>query len=145
MLPDFSIDLPDRPGELARLAARFREADVNLIGLWGYSSARLPSNLGAAEGAKGGGEGHARFYCVPESAEQFRGFIESTELMVAEGTTFYLEGEDHGGALVERLDRIAAAGINLRAIEAMRAGDRFGCFIWAAPGDWGKLAEVLDG
>lgn len=137
MLPDFSIDLPDRPGELARLASRFREADVNLIGLWGYSSGQA--------GAKGGAEGHARFYCVPESAEQFRSFIESTELVVTEGTTFFLEGEDHGGALVERLDRIAAAGINLRAIEAMRAGDRFGCFIWVAPGDWGTLADVLDG
>lgn len=130
MLPDFSIDLPDRPGELARLAARFREADINLIGLWGYG---------------GGPGGRARFFCVPERAEQFRAFIESTELKVTEGTTFYVTGGDTGGALVERLDRIAAAGINLHAIEAMRVDDRFGCFLWAAAGDWRRLAEILDG
>lgn len=128
MLPDFSIDLPDRPGELARLAARFREADVNLIGLWGY----------------GGADGHARFFCVPERADQFRNFVESAELSAVEGTTFFLEGGDSGGALVERLDQIAAAGINLQAIEAVRAGGHFGCFIWAAANDWGKLAEVLN-
>lgn len=130
MLPDFSLDLPDRPGELARLAARFREADINLIGLWGYGG--------------GGGGAHARFFCVPERADQFRNFIESAELKAIEGTTFFLEGGDGGGALVERLDQIAAAGINLQAIEAVRTGDRFGCFIWAAASDWGRLAEVLN-
>jgi prephenate dehydratase len=127
MMSDFAITLPDRPGELARLASRLREADVNLLGLWGYGS-------GAAE---------ARFYCVPESAEQFRNFAESAELAVEEGTTFFLQGTDSGGALVARLDAIAHAGINLRAIEAIRVGGAFGAFLWADSADWPRLAEVL--
>ncbi|MCA9286634.1 MAG: hypothetical protein KDA22_15530 [Phycisphaerales bacterium] len=128
MMSDFSIALPDRPGELARLAARMREADVNLLGLWGYGSSSQT----------------ARFYCVPESADQFRNFAESAGLEVQEGTTFFLTGRDRGGALVERLDRIALQGINLHAIEAIRVGDQFGCFIWADAADWPRLAEALD-
>ncbi len=127
-MSDFAISLPDRPGELARLAARLRAADVNLIGLWGYGS----------------GTGEARFYCVPESAEQFRNFAQSATLNVEEGTTFFLHGLDHGGALVAKLDAIAQAGINLRAIEAVRAGNEFGAFIWAEASDWPRLADVLN-
>lgn len=127
-MSDFAITLPDRPGELARLASRLREADVNLIGLWGY----------------GAGEGKARFYCVPERADQFRHFAESAVLDFEEGSAFFLAGADHGGALVTCLDSIARAGINLQAIEAVRVGQQFGCFIWAEARDWPRLAEILD-
>lgn len=130
MMSDFSISLPDRPGELARLAARFRAADINLIGLWGYGS--------------GGPSKHARFYCVPESAEQFRGFIESAELDAEEGTTFYITGVNEVGALVKTLEAIAGAGINLLAIQCTAYNGQFGSFVWADPKDWEKLARVLD-
>ncbi len=66
MMSDFLISLPDRPGELARLAKILREAEVNLVGLWGY----------------GRGEGKARLYCVPQNAEEFRRFAESAGLDV---------------------------------------------------------------
>ena len=123
---DFSIKLPDRPGELARLAAKLRAADVNLVGLWGY-----------------GGEGDlARFYCVPESAEQFRAFLESAELEADEGVTFFLTGTDHVGALVKMLERIAGAGVNLHAIQSVAYHGEFGCFVWADPKDWEALSRL---
>ena len=126
-LSDFSIVLPDRPGELARFAARLREADVNLVGLWGY-----------------GGDGrHARFYCVPESAGHFRNFLQSTELDATEGRAYFLSGEDQIGALVKTLDAIAAAGINLRAIQSVSLGGEFGCFVWTDPGQWETLERVV--
>ncbi len=127
MMSDFSIDLPNRPGELARLASILREADVSLVGLWGYGS----------------GQGQARFYCVPERAEQFRDFAQSAGLSVTEGKTFYLSGSDRPGALVEWLDKIAAAGINLQAIEAVGIHGEFGCFIWAEPKDLDNLKKLL--
>lgn len=127
MMSDFSITVPDRPGELARLAASMRRADLNLVGLWGY----------------GEGRGQARFYCVPERADRFRDFVRSQGMEYQEGNTFYLTGADHPGALVEWLDRIASAGINLHAIEAVRIEGEFGGFIWADPGDWDALAELL--
>lgn len=127
MMSDFSITLPHRPGELARLATMLREADVNLVGLWG----------------SGEGGDNARFYCVPERADQFRNFARSAGLDFQEGKTFYLTGADHPGALADWLGRIASAGINLRAIEAVGIGGEFGGFIWADAGDWAALAELL--
>ncbi len=127
MMSDFAVSLPDRPGELARLASMLREADVGLVGLWGY----------------GPGQDKARFYCVPERAEQFRNFTRSAGLDVTEGTTFYLTGADRPGALVEWLDKIAAAGINLQAIEAVGIQGEFGCFIWANPDDHERLKKML--
>ncbi len=127
MMSDFAINLPDRPGELARLASMLREADVGLVGLWGY----------------GPGQDKARFYCVPERAEQFRNFVRSAGFDVTEGTTFYLTGDDRPGALVEWLDKIAAAGINLQAIEAVGIHGEFGCFVWADPDDHDRLKKML--
>ena len=69
MMADFSIKMPDEPGELSRLTALLREAGINLVALWGY----------------GPGTGHARFYCVPERAEQFRSFANTAGLQVHEG------------------------------------------------------------
>ncbi len=127
MMSDFSIDLPDRPGELARLASMMREADVNLVWLWGY----------------GAGKDNARFYCVPERAEQFRNFARSAGLAVKEGKTFYFTGADRPGALVDWLEKIAASGVSLLAIEAIGIHSEVGCFIWANPDDHERLKKML--
>ncbi len=131
MMCDFSVSLPDRPGELARLASLLSGAGVNLVGLWGYGPSQSK------------GQGKARFYCVPERAEQFRDFAQSEGLDFDEGKTFYLTGADHPGALTECLDKIASAGINLHAIDAVRAHGEFSCFVWADAKDWDTLAKVL--
>ncbi len=127
MMSDFSISLPDRPGELARLASMLREAEVNLVGLWGY----------------GAGQGKARFYCVPATSEQFRNFARSAGREVEDGKTFYLTGAGQPGAFTEWLDKIASAGINLHAIQAVQMHGEFGCFIWADSEDWDALARLL--
>ena len=128
MMSDYAITLPDRPGELARLAAKLRAADVNLVGLWGYG---------------GGGDEAASFYCVPESAEQFRHFARSAELDATEGTTMYITGTDNIGSLVRTLEQIATAGVNLHAIQSVAFNGEFGCFVWADPEDWPKLKKLL--
>ncbi len=127
IMADFSIRLPDRPGALARLAAMMREAGVDLVGVWGYGESRE----------------RARFYCVPERPGHFRDFARTTNLEVEEGKTFYLTGADEPGALVEWLEKIGSAGINLQAIEAIRIHGVFGVFIWADAKDWYALTQLL--
>lgn len=127
MMADLAVNLPDEPGELSRLTAMLQEAGINLVALWGY----------------GPGKGDARFYCVPEQAEQFRSFANTAGFQVQEGKTLYLSGTDEGGALVETLQKIADAGINLQAIEAVAIRGEFGCFLWADEQNWDALANLL--
>ncbi|MHC5023335.1 MAG: hypothetical protein ACYTGG_05420 [Planctomycetota bacterium] len=126
-MPYFAFSLPDRPGELARFAAGLGEAGINMIGLWGYAS----------------GRDEPRLSCVPEDPASFRDFARTAGLEVEEGHALYLTGESAAGALVETLQRIATAGINLEAVEAVGAGDHYGCFIWAAENDRDALQNLL--
>lgn len=130
MMADFSILLPDRPGELMRLSSKLQEDGINLIGLWGYGGV---DNV----------NGQAKFYCVPENADTFREFIKAEKLEFTEGLTIYLSGTDQGGALVETLDLIASAGVNLHAIQAVAVHGEYGCFVWADPKDWDTIAKTL--
>ncbi len=129
-MTDFVISLPDKPGAVATLAARFRQADISLVGLWGLGN-ESDSGLG-------------RVHCIPESAEQFRNFAASAELAIEESQTFFLSGRAGSASLVETLEKIAAAGINLRAIQGVRRSEEFGCFLWAAEQDWPALMRLLN-
>ena len=123
----FSIPVQDRPGELARMARKLKDAKVDLAGLWGF----------------GVGQGKAQIFAVPKNPDQFKQAAQKTDWMFKEGTCFQVMGEDKGGALVETLDRISSEGINLHAVDAIAVGGRFGCYVWAEEKDVEKLAKVL--
>lgn len=127
MKADFSIELEDRPGALAAVSLKLQDAGVDLLGLWGY----------------GGANGSGKLYCVPKDAKKFRAFAEAEKLKVEEGVTIYISGADQGGALVESLELIAQAGINVHAIQAVTVQGEFGCFIWADAEDWDTIAQML--
>jgi hypothetical protein len=125
---DFAIELPDRPGALARLSAQLQEAGVGLLGLWGDHRV----------------DGKENFHCVPESPKQFRQWAEKEGMPVSEGMTVYLHGDDKEGALVDTLEEIATAGVSIQAIQAVVIRREFGCFIWVADEDWDALFHALD-
>ena len=56
---------------------------------------------------------------------------------------FFLSGADKTGALVESLDAIAAAAVNIAAIEAVAADSSFGAILWVAPEDLDKATQAL--
>ena len=124
----FAFGLPYEPGELAQFAQQLRDAGISLVGLWGDTAGAGPES---------------RFSCVPESPPAFRVFMQSAQFPLEEGQTFYCTGEDRPGALIDALRKIGEAGINIDTIESVAAGDRFGCFIWAAEDTWPKLAALL--
>jgi hypothetical protein len=125
---DFAIELPNRPGELARLSARLQDAGVSLLGLWGDHNV----------------DGKENFHCVPESPRQLRQWAEKEGVQISEGMTVYLHGDDKEGALVDTLEEIATAGVSIQAIQAVVIGNEFGCFIWVADDDWDALFHALD-
>ena len=57
--------------------------------------------------------------------------------------TIYISGADEGGALVESLELIAQAGVNVHAIQAVTVKGEFGCFIWADAEDWDTISQML--
>ena len=126
-MPSFAFSLPNRPGELARFARELADAGINIVGLWGYAP----------------GQDEPRLSCVPEDADAFKAFASKAGLDLEADHALYMSGESTAGALVETLQAIAEAGINLDAIEAVGSGPRFGCFIWASASDRERLQKLL--
>lgn len=124
---EFVVRLPHKAGELARLVAQLREADVGMLAFWGPTVGRRADGV----------------HCIPENAGQFRNFATSAELAVWEEPCFWLTERFKGGNLVASLDLIAGAGINIELIQAMAYQGQFGCFIWVATEDESKLEAIL--
>ena len=123
----FNVSLPNRPGELARFADQLHAEGVDLLGLWGFATE----------------EDEPQLCCVPQVPGALRMWANSVGLPLEEGRALYLHDENRPGVLVETLDRIAAAGINVTAVECVAAGNAFGWFLWADPGDMEELTEML--
>jgi prephenate dehydratase len=59
-------------------------------------------------------------------------------------TGFLMQGKDRTGALAGLFGKLAKAGINVTAIDAVAAGKkRFGAIFWVLPADVGKTARLL--
>jgi hypothetical protein len=123
----FAVKLPNRPGELARLADRLHAENLDLLGLWGHAA----------------GDDSPLISVVPKIADAFRNFAGKAGLEFDEGRAVYLKGTDKPGALVETLDRIAGVGINIDAVECVSSGDAFGWFLWPTPGQQEALDDLL--
>lgn len=125
---DFVLRLSHRPGELARLSRQLRQADVEMIGMWGPVIGR--ASVG--------------FHCIPESADQFRSFVRDAEMPVTEATAFLINDNSQSGSFVSRLDSIASAGINIESIQSLTIGGSLSAVIWVNESDEKRLIEILD-
>lgn len=123
----FAVDVPDKPGELAKFSKKLKEANLNLSGLWGF----------------GVGQGKARIFCVPQDGARVKGAMEKAGIQAKEGNCFFLTGEDRPGALVDTLDRIASSGLNIHALDAIALGGRYGAYLWVDEKDVEKFSQIL--
>jgi hypothetical protein len=126
---DFQLSVPDQPGELARLAANLKRAQVNLRALWGF----------------GIGQGNAEIICVPEDAVAFRKFADQEGLRYREREVTYLTGDDRLGVLVETFERIARANVNVHAVDVVAAGGKFASYLWVDDKERPALERALSG
>ena len=126
---DYSYTMvPDKPGEAARMLAVLREAGVNLLVFSGFPEGR---------------RGQLDF--VPADAGAFRQAAKKAGWkLTGPRRAFLLQGEDRVGAVAETLGRLAAAKINVTAIDAVCAGaGRYGAILWVPQRDVGRAAKVL--
>lgn len=119
---------PDKPGEGARVLSAFRDSGINLMAFHAFPV--------------GGGQSQLDF--VPGDDRAFQDAAKKANLKLSgPKTVFLVDGDDHQGAMAELLHKLAAAGTNVTAVDAVKAGPRFGALIWVKEADVAKAAKAL--
>ncbi len=124
----FHIELSNKVGEGARVLSAIRESGVNLLAFTGFPVGKK-----------------AQVDFVPEDTESFKKAAKKAGLKLsAKKTGFLVQGSDRVGAVAEVLSELAAAKINVTAIDAITAGGgRYAAIFWVAPTDVKKTAKAL--
>ena len=124
----FYVTAPNQAGEGARALGTLWKAGVDLLAFSGFPSGRK-----------------AQMDFVPADAAAFKQAAKQARWkVVGPKRAFLVQGDDRVGAGAELLARLAAAKINVTAIDAVTVGDgRYGAIFWVAPQAVKKAAVLL--
>jgi len=124
----FAMDVPDKPGEGARVLGLLADAGVNLLAFSGFPRGRK-----------------AQLDFVPEDAKAFTAAARKLKLKIRpKKFAFLVQGQDRKGAAAELVKTLAEKQINVTAMDAVSSGEgRYGAILWVKPGDVNKAAKTL--
>ena len=124
----FYIDASHTPGEGARALSVLRDAGVNLLAFSGFPAGR-----------------RAQLDFVPADPKAFRDAARKAKWKVTgPRRAFLVQGEDRAGVVADIMEKLAAARINVTAIDAVCAGNgRFGAILWVKPADVTRASKAL--
>ena len=124
----FAMDVPNKPGEGARVLGILSQAGVNLLAFSGFPSGRK-----------------AQLDIIPEDVNRFKQAAKTAKLKTRpQKFGFLVQGDDHKGAVAELLKTLADKKINITAIDAVSAGaGRYGAIFWVQPRDVNRTAKLL--
>jgi hypothetical protein len=124
----FSIEVSNKPGEAFKVLSALVSAGINLLACSGIPRGR-----------------RAQIDVVPEDNRQFSAAVKKAGLAFhRKKTGFLIQGKDRPGALAENVGKLAAAGVNLTAVDGLSAGQgRWGAILWVKPEDVRKVARLL--
>jgi hypothetical protein len=124
----FYVEAPNKPGEGAKVLAALRDAGANLLAFSGFPSGRK-----------------AQLDFIPEDTITFKAAAKKAGLKLSpKKTGFMVQGEDRPGAVAEITGKLAAANVNITAIDAVCAGaGRYGAILWVKAADVRKAAKAL--
>ncbi len=124
----FAIQVPNRPGSGARVLAGLKAEGVNLIAFTAFPNGKT-----------------AQVDLVPERTATLRRAAKKLNLRLGKRKTcFIIRGDDRVGALANTLQRLAAARINVRALDAVIAGKgRYGAVFWVNPKSVARTSRLL--
>jgi hypothetical protein len=124
----FYTEVPDKPGEGARILTMFKDAGVNLLAYSGFPKGR-----------------RAQIDFIPADVVAFRAAARQAKLtVVGPKTGFLIQGEDRPGVLADIIAKLAEAKLNVTACDAVAAGEgRYGAILWVKPQDVQKATKVL--
>lgn len=125
----YKTEISDRPGEGAKILSEFKAGGVNMLAISGFPSGR-----------------RAQLDFMPEDEALFKKAARKAKLKLsARKFGFLVQGDDRVGAVSEITDKIAAAKINIIALDAIVTGaGRYGVIFWVKPADVRKTAKLLN-
>ena len=124
----FYVIVPNKPGEGARLLDTLRQERVNLLAFSAFPEGR---------------KSQADF--VPEDTAAFRAAAKKAKWKVkGPKKGFLVTGDDRVGACADLVGRLAAAKINITALDAVSVAGRYGAIFWVAPKDLKKTMKVVN-
>ena len=124
----FSMETPHKVGEGARLLGALRDAGVNLVAFTGVPRGR-----------------RAQVDFIPEDSAQFRQAARKLKIKLGPRKAVFLaQGDDRPGAIAAICEKLADAGINMIAMDAVAIdGGRYGAIFWVEPRNVSKAASLL--
>jgi hypothetical protein len=124
----FSMEVPNKPGEGARVLGTLADAGVNLLVFSGFPTGRK-----------------AQLDFIPEDAAAFKKAAKAAKITVRpQKFGFLVQGEDRKGAVAELLKPLAEKKINVTAVYALSAGEgRYAAVLWVESKDVNKAAKAL--
>lgn len=124
----FYVQVPNKPGEGVRYLSALSEAGIGLLAFSGFPEGR-----------------GSQLDFVPVDPAAFRGFARRSKWKITgPKRAFLLAGDDRVGVVADIHAKLAAARINVTAIDAVCAGaGRYGAILWVAARDYGRAAKLL--
>ena len=123
----FKAQVQDKAGEGARILAALRAEGINLLFFTGFPRGRK-----------------AQLDFIPVDGPDFRKAARKAGLAVTKKTAFLVQGQDRPGVIAGIASKLADAGVNITAIDAVAAGEgRYGAIVWVKPADVRKAAKAL--
>jgi hypothetical protein len=124
----FYVVVPDKPGEGAKVLSALAAEGINLLAFSGFPSAR-----------KG------QIDLVPENSAAFKLAAKKLKLKLSPRKSgFLLQGDDRVGAMNETLEKLAAAKINVTAMDAVSSGEgHYGAIFWVKSEAVTRAAKLL--
>ncbi len=124
----FAMDVPNKPGEAARILGALADGGVNMLAFSGFPSGRK-----------------AQLDFIPEDEVLFRGAAKAAKIRTrARKFGFLVQGDDEKGAVAGLLKTLADKKINVTALDAVSAGaGRYAAIVWVGTRDMNKAAKAL--
>ena len=124
----FAMDVPNKPGEGARVLGALADAGVNLLAFTGFPSGRK-----------------AQLDFIPEDVAVFKNTVKAAKIKTRpQKFGFLVQGDDRKGAVADLVKTLAEKKINVTAMNAVSAGaGRYAAILWVATKDVNKAAKAL--
>lgn len=124
----FTTMVPNRAGQAAKILAGLAADGVDLVAFTGFPSGR-----------------GSQLDLVPADSAKLRRAAKRLGVTLSKRKSgFVVHGDDRTGALTRVTGKLAAAKVNITAIDAVTAGKgRYGAIFWVKPTQVAKAARLL--